>query len=248
MEELIVEKEIIEGYRLSPPQRRLWLLQQRESALPFRVQCAVRIEGLLDEGLMRVAVQNVVDRHAILRTSFRAPDGDTVPLQVISDIAALAWNSVNLSDYDEREQQDRIESLYRQIGQHQFDFEHAPLLQLSFLTLSDCDFILLLCLPALCADGAALENLVAEISLSYAACAEGEKLNGETTQYVQFSEWLNELLLEETAAEGENFWDEQEIFASSSLTLPFEEKGEEQLQSSLLFSLPLSSQIFARDF
>jgi hypothetical protein len=38
----------IEGFRLSPQQKRLWLLQQAGYSQPYRVQCAVLIEGNLN--------------------------------------------------------------------------------------------------------------------------------------------------------------------------------------------------------
>jgi hypothetical protein len=40
-----MEKEIIEGFRLSPQQRRLWSLQQGGRDAPYCAQCAVRVVG-----------------------------------------------------------------------------------------------------------------------------------------------------------------------------------------------------------
>ena len=65
-------QERIEGFRLSPQQRRLWKLQQADGAGPFYTRCAVRIDGELDEERLRAALGRAVVRHEILRTGFDA--------------------------------------------------------------------------------------------------------------------------------------------------------------------------------
>ena len=69
--------KVIEGYRLSPQQKRLWMLQQSEPGTPYCAQCNIRIDGLLDAAILKDAVQSAVDRHEILHTTFyRQPGGE----------------------------------------------------------------------------------------------------------------------------------------------------------------------------
>ena len=70
---------------------------------------------------------------------------------------------------------------------------------------------LLLGLPALCADLATLDNLVREISRSYAACVGGEDLPGEPLQYADLAEVLNELLESEDMESGRAYWRAQAL-------------------------------------
>lgn len=58
----------IQGFHLSPQQKRLWLLQQNSSV--YLTNCAILIEGSLQVNILKAALQKVIDRNEILRTSF----------------------------------------------------------------------------------------------------------------------------------------------------------------------------------
>src|SRR5205823_4907873 len=79
----IMHKEVIEGYELSPQQRRLWRLQQ--GSTDFVAQCVVAIEGDIMMGLLREALNKLTERHEILRTTFDCLPGMDDPIQVIRD-------------------------------------------------------------------------------------------------------------------------------------------------------------------
>ncbi|MGH9362950.1 MAG: condensation domain-containing protein, partial [Thermoanaerobaculia bacterium] len=81
--------EQLTGFRLSPQQRRLWLLQEGSRA--FRAQTAVRIEGELDAERLRRALARMVGRHGSLRTWFRTAPSVRVPIQVVAEEAEAAW-------------------------------------------------------------------------------------------------------------------------------------------------------------
>jgi amino acid adenylation domain-containing protein len=97
-------------------------------------------------------------------------------------------------------------------------------LHVSLATLSVNNYILLISLPSLCADTWTLKNLVTEISNSYSACLERKAVSEEIIQYLQFSEWQNQLLEDEDAETAKQYWDEQKLSSLSSLKLPFENK------------------------
>ena len=66
-----MQEKLIEGFKLSPQQRHLWLLQAEGAGSAFCGQCAVWIDGTLDAARLRCALAEVVHRHEILRTSFQ---------------------------------------------------------------------------------------------------------------------------------------------------------------------------------
>ena len=80
-----MKNEVIEGFQLSPQQKHLWLLCGRHGAAIYCSQCVVRIEGRLDKQILRQAIENVVQRHEILRTSFRTLPNMDMPVQVQSE-------------------------------------------------------------------------------------------------------------------------------------------------------------------
>ena len=74
---------MIEGYRLSPQQRRLWLL--RDTSAPMQLTCSIMIDGSVDAALLNTALDRLVARHEILRTRFERLPGMEVPVQVIAE-------------------------------------------------------------------------------------------------------------------------------------------------------------------
>jgi hypothetical protein len=216
-----INKQIIEGYRLSPQQEHLWLLQQNGHNLPYRAQCAVMMEGKLEPEVLSAALANVIGRHGILRTTYHCLPKTEVPVQVIND----GWRPVipchDLSGLDELQQEAVTASLYRELRRQGVDFEQGPPVQLSLVKLSPTGHKLIISLPALSSDRAGLRNLLREISRSYAVCLGQEELADEPVQYIAISEWLNELLETEEAGTGRDYWRKFDLSDCFTSRLPF---------------------------
>ena len=202
--------ETIVGFRLSPQQKHLWLLQQANQSQPYRAQCAVSLEGDLDVQVLKAALQDVVDRYEILHTVFCCLPGMTVPLQVVCD-SKIVWDGDHdWSNLDPQQQQIEIDVLWQQARALPFDFQSGPLLHVSLATLAPQKHVLLIGMPALCADNASLTNLVREISDTYAAIqAQQARTIEDFVQYSMVSEWLNDLLESGDADAGRKFWSER---------------------------------------
>src|SRR6476659_1101213 len=106
-------KEIVHSYRLSPQQERLWLLQQKHPG-PYRAQCSWLLEGPLDQTRLRSAVNALVERHEILRTSFQNLPDVLLPVQVIVETAAITWREHYLTVLSPAAQQQELEKLFRE--------------------------------------------------------------------------------------------------------------------------------------
>ncbi|MHC5721986.1 MAG: condensation domain-containing protein, partial [Nostoc sp.] len=65
-----MQLENMEGFRLSPQQEHLWLLQQIDQSWAYRSNCAILIEGNVNINNLELVLQDVVDHYEILRTSF----------------------------------------------------------------------------------------------------------------------------------------------------------------------------------
>lgn len=226
----------IEGFRLSPQQRYVWrLLQDNQS---YRAQCVILLEGNLDVEALEQTIQKVVARHEILRTNFRSNPGISYPIQLIGE------GRVTLA----RDERQEIEGLASQQRNLPFDFEQGTLLHASLVKLSEQTHLLLLCMPALCADARTLRNLSSEIEHSYGARIQEGESDGEPVQYVQFSEWQNELLEDEgESATGKNFWRQLKLASYEALSLPFEGKPREAMSfEPRRFTLEIGTDLIAR--
>ena len=217
-----MQKEIVQGFRLSSQQEHLWL-QQRGDARAYFAHLAILIEGRIDTVRLEAALQKIVDQNEILRTAFHCLPSPEVPLQVI---AAEMNLPMDLIDSDSLDREDRQSAISRVLNHAAADvppdFTALPLVRASFLRLSATEGLLALRLPALCSDVAGLENLMSRISRSYAEVSTGEDSTDEPVQYADLSEWQHEMLLGELDENVRQFWQKPEYSLLSDLSLPFE--------------------------
>ena len=210
-----MHEDVIEGFRLSPQQRHLWLAV---AAAERCAQCAILVEGELAPERVRAALRILADRHEALRTDFRDLAGMDVPVQVPGadpDIALEVRDLAAATDpRREIDQQLRLDAAAASAqGRHARG-------RYTWLKLSPVGGALLVTLPSLCADTATLANLYAQIARS---CGEDPGTGGEDdeefVQYPDYSEWQNELVESHAASKAVNYW---EALADQDATLALE--------------------------
>ncbi|MEP6802063.1 MAG: amino acid adenylation domain-containing protein [Acidobacteriota bacterium] len=198
-----MSSETIEGYRLAPQQSRLWSFQEEDGAAAYRARARVAIDGPVDAGRLRRALDSVVRRHEILRTTFRRLAGMHAPLQVVNELLPIAFAAGSEAPTP-------------------IDPEAGPVLVASLERRSAEASELFLELPSLCADRSTLERLVFELGVLYEdPGAEGSL--GDILQYADVTEWLLELGQKTESAPGIEYWRGLDLSAVGALALPFEE-------------------------
>jgi hypothetical protein len=216
-----MQKQTSEGYRLSPQQAHLWSLQRNGDSSAYRIQCAVLIDGDVDQMNLRAALDEAIEHNESLRTVFQYLPGFTVPLQVVQE-GRIHWTEhPEFSGLTLEEQKNEIECLLEAARQRPLDLQQGPLLDASLIYLSQGRRALLLSLPAICADRAGLDNLVSEIARRYHACVQGEEFPGEPVQYADVSEYFNELLESEETETGRDYWRRRCHFDLEAVRIPF---------------------------
>jgi amino acid adenylation domain-containing protein/non-ribosomal peptide synthase protein (TIGR01720 family) len=202
-----MSKESIEGYRLSPQQRRLWSLRQSDRS----AQCAVRIDGELKNEVLEDAIRQVASQHESLRTTFKLLPGMTIPVQVISDHPDVAFIKHDLQQLSVAEQDSSIGALFAEVVARKINYDRPALFECHLIAQSANRHVLIVNLPVACADAASLDCLVRQIAAAYTAALEPEKpWNTEAMQYADFAEWQNELL-ETEARLASQYWKEQNL-------------------------------------
>jgi amino acid adenylation domain-containing protein/thioester reductase-like protein/non-ribosomal peptide synthase protein (TIGR01720 family) len=217
-----MQNQTLEGYRISPQQTHLWSLQQKSPSAPFHSECTLIVEGNLQLNILEDALNTVVNRYEILRTTFPSLTGMTLPLQVINESYKASIQHYDLSHLESSEKDIKVEDIIDELRQYPFDFEQGPLFRVSVITLSTEKHLLFICLSALIADTATVRNFIYEIGNSYTACLRGQELCDEPMQYADFAEWQNELVEADDTEVGKEFWQKQDISDACSLKLPFE--------------------------
>ena len=210
----------IEGFQLSPQQKRVWLLQGEVNDV-FRSKAAVMIRGPLEVELLKGCVEKICQHHEILRTTFSNLPGMTVPVQVISE-PTMEWRIQCLQNFSVDSDEAVAQKLFEDFVSHSdFDLESGPVLKFICFQLAAERHLLLIGLPALCADEVSLHNFIAELSRIYATGLEEPALT-ETMQYADFSAWQTDLLDSSESANGKNYWRKKEIASFLKLQLPLE--------------------------
>ncbi|MEO1348693.1 MAG: amino acid adenylation domain-containing protein [Cyanobacteria bacterium J06635_15] len=235
----------IEGFRLSPQQKRLW--QQQVSADgSYYAFCSILIEGDLQTEKLGSALQRIIRRHEILRTNFQTLPGMRIPLQVIAGNVEPLISEYDFRELSPTDQFTQLQLLCRQKNHQTFDLEQGSLFDISLVALDARKYLLLICLPALCADRATLDSLVQEISHDYAVCLYSQELSDELQplQYADLAEWQNELFEGEEAKLGREYWQKKkDSMAFANCQLNFENPTTSKLDfKPELFSLYFSAE------
>ena len=206
------------GYFLSPQQSHQWLLQQRTER-QFMSQIAAEITGALDVARLEVSLAELVARHEMLRTVFRRQAGMKTPFQVILGALEPKWII--------SQQHVTADALLADQAAAPFDLELGPVLRAALSVAGSGQHLLVLTLPALCADHATLSALMAELFAIYGNPA--AERPEEALRYVQFAQWQGELLQDtedQAAVEGRKFWSDRAESGEQKVELPQETASE----------------------
>lgn len=159
--------------RLSYTQESFWFLDRLNPGnVPNNRTSAWRIQGDLNEKALRSALEEMVHRHEILRTSYPTDDGFPVACVELSLPLPLKYMDLVTSTASEREaeilaqtQRDRIES---------FDLSKAPLFRITLIRSSTVEHVLILSLHQIICDASSIEAFCKELSDLYRTFCECE--------------------------------------------------------------------------
>ncbi|MEO7330659.1 MAG: amino acid adenylation domain-containing protein, partial [Minicystis sp.] len=207
---------------LSFGQERLWFLEQLEPSALYVLSSALRLLGPVDEDALERALQALVQRHEVLRTTFADEGGKPVahlhaelhsPFQRL-DLRTLAP--------DAREAAMRVEA-GAEAGRP-FDLFTGPLLRAMLIRLDEEEQVLLLSMHHIVSDGWSNGILLQEIATLYEAFARGvsPSLRELPIQYLDYATWQRELLSGEGLTRRLDYWKAQLAGAPSTLDLPFD--------------------------
>ena len=210
----------IEGYRLSPVQKRVWSFLQPENPRAGQVRCWVRIEGPVQVERLQSAFQRVIDRHEILRTTFPYLPGMTIPVQVISVKSGSLIETVDLSVLGAKETEANIAAVCKSTSLEAFDYEQGPCLRATLIEVSGVSRILFIVASPLCVDRAGLQVIIHDLARAYEAHVPAD----EPMQYADVSEWQNDLLESADAEAAGQHWNAIDFSEAASIRLPLERR------------------------
>ncbi len=221
----IPRRPISETAPLSFAQQRLWFLDQLEPGTPFyNLPAAVRLQGNLNVLGLQESFNAIVGRHEALRTTFSQVNGQ--PRQTIApanSFAPVPLPVVDLQELPPSARELEVQQLAFNESQQPFDLQQAPLLRTTLLQLNPQEFVLLLTMHHIVADGWSIGVLIQELAAFYQAFhtphPAPHTLPTLPIQYADFAVWQQTLqkdLLETQLA----YWKQQLQEAPPFLELP----------------------------
>jgi amino acid adenylation domain-containing protein/non-ribosomal peptide synthase protein (TIGR01720 family) len=188
---------------LSPMQQGMLFHSLMEpSSGVFVQQSSFRLEGALDRESLRRAWQRVVDRHAALRTAF-VWEELVVPLQAALEGVELPWEELDWQGLPAREQGGRLARFLEQDARRGFDLSRAPLIRVTFLTLSPAAHQMVFTYHHLVLDGWSTSLLQREVLTCYEAFRKGRNPDLPVSRpYRELIAWIQA----QDLGRAEEFW------------------------------------------
>lgn len=189
-----------EEFPLSHGQRSLWFLYQLapESAA-YNLIYSAHIRSRVDIPALERAAQTLLNRHPILTATYTIRNGE--PVQRLHPHQKVHFEVVDASDWSEEQLK---QHLFAE-GERPFDLEQGPVLRIQLLTRSVQNYVLLLTVHHIAIDFLALDSLLDELCIVYAAEKVGlpAPLSPPDMQYSDYIRWQADML---AGAEGERLW------------------------------------------
>ena len=195
---------------LSFAQQRLWFLDQLQPGNPaYNIPAAVRLKGVLNVPAFQQSFQEIIKRHEALRTTFKSVEGK--PVQVITSSFNFTLPIVDLRHLSKAEKEAEAMRLAGEEVRKGFDLTKLPLLRLNLLQLDDTEYLLLLTIHHIVADGWSLGVLVRELAALYEAFCAGKPspLPEISLQYADYAVWQRNWLQGEVLAAKLADWKQQ---------------------------------------
>jgi amino acid adenylation domain-containing protein len=175
---------------LSYAQQRLWFLDQLEPNSPlYNVPSALRIQGELNLSALKLSLQQIVERHEILRTVYVL--ANETPAQKILENFVLDVPLVNLASLTEACRQDDLSRRLAQEAGRPFDLSEDLMVRAAVYRLAPRDHVLFLNIHHIACDEWSMTVLHKELASFYrAACRGGlSPLSELPVQYADFAIW-----------------------------------------------------------
>jgi acyl-CoA synthetase (AMP-forming)/AMP-acid ligase II len=198
------------GVPASIAQERLWRLQQALPGMPFfNILYPLRITSPLEAAILERSVNEIVQRHEILRTTFAVVDGGHE--QVIAPQVTVHLTFDDLRKLPESERETVGQQLLREEVLHSFDLAQGPLFRARLVCLAEQEHLLVITMHQIIGDGWSLGVLVDELVALYDAfvAREASPLIPPSVQYADFAYWQRDWQSHSDVAAQLAYWREQ---------------------------------------
>src|SRR5579862_1502209 len=149
-------------------QESLWLVHQiTPQSTAYNIPHALRLKGTLDVAALEQSLQELVNRHETLRSTFPAVDGH--PSQMIVPTLPIKLFIEDFAYLPEIKREERARERINEETARPFDLTEGPLLRINLLRLTENEHILLLLVHHIISDGWSTDIILKELTTLYTA-------------------------------------------------------------------------------
>jgi amino acid adenylation domain-containing protein len=206
---------------LSLAQQRLWFIYQLNPQSPaYNISWAWRLKGSLNTAAFKTSLNQILERHEVLRTTFQEIHGQ--PVQIIRPALTLPLREEDWSSYSLNRFESEIQRILIDEPLKSFSLTTGPLLRFSLIRNGLDDHVFIFTIHHLVFDGTSLKNFCQELSQGYQATVSAQPIPFAflPITYKDFAYWQQEHFQEEILAPQISYWKKQLHGAPLVLEVP----------------------------
>ena len=201
---------------LSFTQQRLWVVDKlNEGSIEYNMPMAFHISGVFDVDVAERTLEQIVNRHEVLRTVYHEKEGS--PFQHILPPQTVKIARHNLTSVEADEQLAAMWNIITQDSQLSFNLQRDLMIRANFILLTEPDVdkelsaILAFNIHHIASDGWSMEVFSKEFIILYQACLDGKPVELEPlqVQYADFACWQRQTFQAQRLDSELRYWESQ---------------------------------------
>jgi amino acid adenylation domain-containing protein/non-ribosomal peptide synthase protein (TIGR01720 family) len=187
---------------LSFAQERLWFIHKLEGSTQYHIPAVLKLVGDLNFQALEESLKQVINRHEILRTTIHEEDGQGYQRINAPDKWRMDW--IDAKNETDSELNQRIDDLVNR----PFKFEADPMLRAAIIEKGKHEFLLVVTLHHIAADGWSISIVVNEMVSLYKAFITKQSSNLQELhiQYADYAIWQKSYLKGDLLSEKLKYW------------------------------------------
>jgi amino acid adenylation domain-containing protein len=211
-----------ENLPLSFAQQRLWFLDKLESHNPaYNIVVGFRMDGDLNQEALHQSLQDIVNRHEILRTNF-SQDNYGNPIQIVHQSNQVQLFATDLSHISESKREKQLQEIVTRQALEPFNLETDSLLRLYLYKLEEHTHAFVAVMHHIISDAWSFGIMVKELTQSYTTFCQGKtpSLPPLSLQYADFAYWQRTTFAQTQLQQQLEYWKQELSGDIQPLELP----------------------------
>ncbi|KKK72211.1 hypothetical protein LCGC14_2906160, partial [marine sediment metagenome] len=190
---------------LSFAQQGLWFIEQLQGSQQYYMPAEFTLKGHIDVPLLRTAINQIVERHEILRSQF-ITDPQGIPYVQVTDTFVTPFQWLDAAIFPVAQRQSQITAALIQHQAQPFDLTRDVLLRVLLVSDNEQHY-LAFNMHHIVSDGASMQILAQELQTIYTQLLQGDvELDPLPIQYADYAAWQRNTLTAEYFTAAINYW------------------------------------------